>query len=232
MKGVTQRLALLSVNNTTESLQIRVHGIDGSIQTFTQHDGSLIRQTFDWFRPRLIFAQKRIEIPGEHSLTTFLAAQVTRIDLLTEPRSSWTPPPDLVEAVELSETLFRALAKSPERPEVQNSSPPPEHTAMVLLDIALTGGHHVFLAQETAVSQPCQNIERLGTFLTTTSFAFLMRTGGVAVLNVANLVCFTVYPDPAQVSAEVWTLRQMKRTELGSSQRATVLRGFGEQEAA
>lgn len=232
MKVDTQRHTLLPMNNTTESVQIRVHGVDGSIQTFTQRTDSLIRQTLDWLRPTFIFKQQRIEIPGEHSLTTFIATQVTRIDIVTEPRSSWNLPSELVQAVELSETAFRALAKSPEPPEVQKASPPLENTALVLIDIALTGGHHVFLAQETAVSQPSQTIESLSAFLATTSFAFLMRTGGVAVLNVANLVCFTVYPDLGQVSAEAWTLRQRNGTALECPQGQSALRGLGEQEAA
>jgi len=232
-KGETQSLSPLPMNNTTQTVQIRVHGVDGSIRTFPQEGGSLIRQTLNWFQPTYIFTQKRIEIPGERSFTTFMVSQVTRIDLVTEPRSNWSLPPNVVEAVELSEPAFRTLARAPQPPERQKASLAPDDTAMVLIDIALSGGQHLFLAQEMAFSQPAQDMHMFGTLLTTTGFTFLMRTGGVAVLNVANVVCFTVYPDPAQLSADVSTAaRQRCGTELRSPQRESGLPGIGEQEAA
>jgi len=104
---------------------------------------------------------------------------------------------------------------------------------MVLFDVALAGGKHVFLALETAVSQTPQNMESFSTLLTSTSFSFLTRTGGVAVLNVANLMWFTVYPDPAQVSMDVRAaVLQKNATEPGSPQRQHGPLEIDEQEAA
>ena len=221
------------MSNATETIEIHVHGIDGSIKKFTQRDGSLLRQTLDWFQPNHVFTQQRIEIPGEHSLTTFIASQVTRIDLVTEPHSLWNRAPGLVEAVELSEPAFRALAQGQQLHVVEKPSPPPDNTAMVLFDVALAGGKHVFLALETAVSQTPQNMESFSTLLTSTSFSFLTRTGGVAVLNVANLMWFTVYPDPAQVSMDARAaVLQRNATEPGSPQRQYGPLEIDEQEAA
>lgn len=221
------------MSNATETIEIHVHGIDGSIKKFTQRDGSLLQQTLDWFQPNHVFTQQRIEIPGEHSLTTFIASQVTRIDLVTGPHSLWNPAPGPVEAVELSEPAFRALSQGQQLHVVEKPSPPPDNTAMVLFDVALAGGKHVFLALETAVSQTPQNMESFSTLLTSTSFSFLTRTGGVAVLNVANLMWFTVYPDPAQVSMDVRAaVLQKNATEPGSPQRQHGPLEIDEQEAA
>ena len=221
------------MSNATEAIEIHIHGVDGSIKKFTQRDGSLLRQTLDWFQPNHIFAQQRIEIPGERSLTTFIASQVTRIDLVTEPRSPSNVSPSPVEAVELSEPAFRALAQHQELHVVEKTSPPPDNTVMVLFDIALAGGNHVFLALETPVSQTPQNMEGFSTLLTSTSFSFLTRAGGFAVLNVANLMWFTVYPDPAQVSTDArTTVRQRNATEPGGSQRKYEPLEIDEQEAA
>jgi hypothetical protein len=223
---------LQAMKSTRESVRIRVHGVDGAIHTFTQYDDTLIRQTLDWLRPTSIFKQQRIEIPGAHSLTTFIAAQVSRIDILAEPRSRWIFPSELVEAVELTEPEFRALANGEEPPGTQKAAHPLKNTAFVLIDIALTGGHYVFLAKEPAGPRPAQNIENLGAVLPTTSFAFLLRTGGVAVLNIAKLLCFTVYRDRTQVSAAVWTSRQSRGAEFGIQQQSSGFRRFGEQAAA
>ena len=221
------------LSNATETVQIRVHGIDGSIRTFTQRFGSLVGQTLNWFQPTYIFAQKRIEIPDERSLTTFFSSQVTRIDLITEPRSNWSFPPDLVEAVELSERAFRALAQPQQPRERQETPPSRDNAAMVFLDIAMAGGQHVFLAQEMAGRPAPQEMQRFDTLLTTTCYSFRMCMGGVAVLNVANLVCFTIYPDPAQVSADgCAAVRQRKSAVLGSPQRQSGLPEIGEREAA
>jgi hypothetical protein len=232
-KGETQSVSLRPMNNTTETIRIRVHGVDGSIRTFTQRGGGVIRQTLDWFHPTYLFAQQRIEIPGERSLTTFIASQVTRIDLVTEPRSNCHVPPDLVAAVELTEPAFQVLTQGEQPQEKPEESTLPHKTEKVLLDIALAGCQHVFLAQERAVSQPSQDMLRFSTLLTSKSLSFLMRTGGVAVLNIANLVCFTVYPDPAPVPAAVRaTVRPREATELANPQRESGLPEIGEWEAA
>ena len=221
------------MNNTTETVQLRVHGVDGSIRTFTQRGAGLIRQTLNWFQPTYLFTQKRIEIPDERSFTTFIASQVTRIDLVTEPDSNRSLPPDLVEAMELSEPAFRTLAQTQPPPERQKVSPPADNTAMVLLDIALAGGQHVFLTQEMAVRSAPQEMQGLGTLLTTTGFTFRMRTGGVAVLNVANLMCFTVYPDPTQMSADQRAAPPQSNTpELPSPPREPEPSRIDEREAA
>ena len=217
----------------TESVQFRVHGVDGSIRTFTQRDASLIRQTLNWLQPTYLFTQKRIEIPGDHGLTTFIADQVTRINLITDPCSNWHLPADLVEAVELSKPAFWALARGQQPQEAQKAPPAPGNTAMVLLDIALAGGQHVFLAQETTSPQPSQGMRSSGTFLTATSCSFLMRTGGVAVLNVANVMCFTPYPDPARASAGVWAAARQRNDNMhGNAQREAGLPEISERVAA
>ncbi len=219
--------------NPTETIEIRVHGVDGSIKKFTQRDGSLLRQTLDWFQPTRIFAQERIEIPGERSLTTFIASKVTRIDLVTEPRSLSYASLGPVEAVELSEPAFRALAQAQHPHEVPKASPPPPNTAMVFLHIALAGGNHVFLALEMPVSHTPQDMETFGTLLTSTSFSFLTRAGGVAVLNVANLIWFTVYPDPAQVSTDTpAAVPHTNATGPGSPHQQYEPLAIGEREAA
>ncbi len=221
------------MSNATETIEIHVHGVDGSIKKFTQRDGSLLRQTLDWFQPNHLFTQQRIEIPGERSLTTFIASQVTRIDLVTEPHSHSNRAPGPVEAVELSEPAFRALAHGQQLHVVEKTSPPPDNTVMVLFDIALAGGKHLFLALETPVSHTPQNMESFSTLLTSASFSFLTRAGGFAVLNVANLLWFTVYPDPAQLSTDARAaVRHRNATEPGSSHRQYDLLEIDEQEAA
>ncbi len=221
------------MNNAPETIEIHVHGVDGSIKKFTQRDGSLLRQTLDWFQPNHIFTQQRIEIPGERSLTTLIASQVTRIDLVTEPRSTTNVSPGPVEAVELSEPAFRALAQGEHLHVVEKTSPPPDSTVMVLFDLALAGGKHVFLALETPVSHTPQNMESFSTLLTSASFSFLTRAGGFAVLNVANLMWFTVYPDPAEVSTAARAIVRLRNaTEPGSPQRQYEALEIDEREAA
>ena len=137
MKAEPQSICPLPMNDAAPSVQIRVHGTDGSIQTFTQHGDNLVRHTLDGFEPARMFTQQRITIANGCSLTTFITSRVTRIDLVTEDLSNWNLPPGLVEAVELTEPAFRALTQDRPPRERQEASRSPDRSVMTLLDIAV-----------------------------------------------------------------------------------------------
>jgi hypothetical protein len=125
----------LPVKTRDDSLltaEIRVHGVDGSIQSFTQHEESLV---------------KHIR---------------------------------------------------------QEASRSPDDSVMALLEVVVVGGQRLFLAQEIPASPSGEHLPGFDSLFTASSFSFLMRTGGIAVLNVANLARFTIYPGPLQIWEEVW----------------------------
>lgn len=232
MSGERQSICRLPMDNAAQTLQIRVHGVDGSIQTFTQHEDDLIRQTLDGFRPTRMLTQTKITIAGECSLTTFVPSQVTRVDLVTEHLSNWALPPGPVGAVELSEPAFRALVQDQPRRESRRASRAADKSVVALLDITVVGGQRVFLARQMAVERSAQQMQGFDTLFTTSSFWFLMRACGIAVLNVANLARFTVYRGPMQASADLRPGYHAHTSEPGNPHPQGGLSEIPEREAA
>ncbi len=81
---------------------------------------------------------------------------------------------------------------------------PADNSVTALLEIALVGGEHLFVAQEVSAGSGADPVALFDTLFTTSSFSFLMRAGGIAVLNVAQLLWFTLYPSSVESSADVW----------------------------
>jgi hypothetical protein len=225
----------LPVKTRDDSLltaEIRVHGVDGSIQSFTQHEESLVKHICEAFQPARMFTGKRITIGSEHSLTTFQASRVTRIDLVTECLFHWNPALEPVEAVELTEAAFRALVLDQRPGDGPEASRSPDDSVMALLEVVVVGGQRLFLAQEMPASPSGEHSPGFDSLFTGSSFSFLMRTGGIAVLNVANLARFTIYPGPLQIWEEVWPANHGGGRDRESHNDSSRLWGVDEREAA
>ena len=103
------------MNHPTQGLQIRIQQ-DRMVPstTFTQSEANLVNNIVNEFQPTQLFNREKIIIAGDNALTSFPARQVVRIDLVSEPPFHWILPPGIVDAVELTETEFRALLQNPE----------------------------------------------------------------------------------------------------------------------
>jgi hypothetical protein len=70
-------------------LRIRIHGIDGSLDTFTLTEPALIDRTLNELNPALVFTQDTIAVADADSQAAFLPPLLTRIDLITDRLSVW-----------------------------------------------------------------------------------------------------------------------------------------------
>jgi hypothetical protein len=187
------------MKNSNPSVRIRFHGVDGSVETFVQHEASLVKHILNGFQPARIFAQERITIAGGYSFTTVIASQVTRIDLVSPQLSEWDFPDGVVGAVELSERTFRGLVSDPQLKESPETSR--RDSTMAFLDIAMVRGRHSFLAMELAAGPAADQINGLHLL---PGLSFRMRLGGISLLNFANLSRLTIHPGTAQAPAGSW----------------------------
>src|SRR5882724_1960953 len=70
-----------STHEDNSKLQVRIHGVDGSLATFTQEDPAVAEHIVrDCQRPDF-FKQERIAVAGQHSVTPLVLSKVARIDL-------------------------------------------------------------------------------------------------------------------------------------------------------
>ncbi|MGA3267455.1 MAG: hypothetical protein ABSE16_11600 [Verrucomicrobiota bacterium] len=173
-------------------LQVRIHGIDGSTETFIQNDPDLANSTLARLNPVSLFTEDKITVADEHSESTYFPPLVARIDLVTDRFSVWDFPFFLGAPVELTELEFMQC--------LQNLKPlqtaDPQSDVSVFLDLQMVSGQRIFLWMEVVGGLQAGRLHRIYSLLKERRLIFGLRTGGIGVLNLANLVHFSVHPEP------------------------------------
>ncbi|HEV2436820.1 MAG TPA: hypothetical protein VG077_12540 [Verrucomicrobiae bacterium] len=202
------------MNTILHPLQIHMHKVDGSSETFVQNEEGLIKLILREFQPDCIFNRDRIVIADRHSLTSFPVSQLVRADLVSEQLSDWIFPPDLVHAVELTEMEFRALLQNPELRDQWNQARTPDTSVIIFLEIEMAGQSPLFLVREITSQQFLNQLEAISFLFDARSLCFRMRNGGVAVLNLAHLMRVTLFPASPQPPLEAWPAERSHRSRL------------------
>jgi len=137
-------------------LQIRVHGVDGSVATFTQTEPALVKHILADCQNSHLFKQERITIAGRRSVTTFVASKIARIDLIQERFSGWKLPLGIIDIVELTEPefLYQGYLFDLEHLDRRRQHLTVGDCDVGLVDIEMVGGRHVFLKIEGVVGCP------------------------------------------------------------------------------
>lgn len=172
-------------------LQIRIQGVDGSVATFAQSDPDLISRTLDELDPLRVLANAKITIAGNHSVTTFIPPLITRIDLITDRLSVWDFPFVIGALLELTEAEFNDFHQDRRRRAQFCSS----GDFPLFLDIEMVSGQRSFLWMEVVAGLPVERLLRIYSLLKERSLIFGLGSGGIGVLNLANMVRFSVHPD-------------------------------------
>ena len=179
-------------------LEIRVHTIDGSTRLWLQRDPELVRRTLAEVHPALIFAHDEITLSDGDMETTLLPPLITRIDLVTDHWSVWDFPFVLGALMEVTEGEFmQGLSglKNWRHPATQSELP-------VFLDVEMLNGQRLFLQMEVVGGLAAARLEKVHSLLKEHSLIFGLRTGGIGILNLSNMVHFEVHPEPPQPASK------------------------------
>ena len=195
------------------NMEIRIHTQSGSVETFFQDSPALVARILKGIQSTKVFTGDIITIAGEYSLTTFVASQVNRVDLIGVDLPLWKYPPDTLDVVELSEDEFRERShlSDPARLERRRTPKPTGESALVFGEVEMTGGTRIFLAAKIQVGLPAERLQRLRTLFSAAAVHFRMRQGGTAVLNLKNLVRFTLNPGPDVTPSDAWPAHHLSR---------------------
>jgi len=192
------------MKNTRPDLRVRVHGIDGSVRTFTQHDPDLVNRTLHELEPAQMFTQNRISVADEREAATFLPPLVTRVDLITDRLSVWDFPFVIGAMLELTEAEFIGQVHGPRRtehPHLRGDFP-------MFLDIEMVSGQHAFLRMEIIAGLPAEQLLRIYSLLKERRLIFGLHTCGVGILNLANVARFLVHPELPEATNAVGFARR------------------------
>lgn len=204
------------MNHDAQNLEIYIHKLDGSVERFIQSETALAERILTEIQPARMFVREKIIIADGNSLTSFPARQVVRIDLVSEPSSTLILPPGIVEAEEFTEAEWRARLQTAERCDSYEAQSR-DSLVVVFLNIKMAGQRPLFLALESPLhllaDQPEAILYPLYP-LAAPTLCFRMRTGGIAILNLAHLMHFTLFPTPPSIPMVTWLAHWAKNPKL------------------
>ena len=185
---------------------IRIHLENGSVQSFVQADEAAARKTWDAIDPVRLFTQPRVVIAGTYSKSVFVGPSIVRIDFVQHFCPCWQFPEGYSDIVDLSETDFRKRAHLDEPGLMQQRDQGTKAGDLLVSFIKLEfrGAAPLYLMAELSVKLPAENQSFMRFLLSKTGFHMRLRGGGVGVVNLAQLICYTAYPGVAQVPSDSW----------------------------
>ncbi len=194
-------------------MKILIHTQGGSVETFFQDDPALVARILKGIQPAKVFTRDIITIAGDYSLTTFVASRVNRVDFIAEDLPPWEYPADILYVVELSEDDFRERShvNDPARLERRRSPKRTGEFAVVFVEVEMTGGDRIFLAAEIQVGLEVERRQRLHMLFSAPAVHFRLLQGGISILNVKNLVRFTINPGPDVTPMGAWPAHHLSR---------------------
>jgi hypothetical protein len=196
-------------------MEIRIHTQSGLVETFFQDNPALVASILKAIQSTKVFATNIITIAGDYSLTSFVASRVNRVDLIDADPPLWKYPDDVLDVVELSEDEFRERShlNDPARLERRRSPKQTGEFAVVFAEVDIMGGTRIFLAAKLKVGLPAERLQRLRSLFSAAAVHFRMRQGGTAILNLKNLVRFTLNPGPDVTPIDAWPAHHLSRQE-------------------
>jgi len=195
------------------ALEIRFQFVDGSSETFIQPDAEAAEVIRQRTHSSNLFTHSRIVVADDYSKSVFVCAQVNRVDLVFNGSGHSRIPPDHLDLVELTEAEFHQCVPVND-PDLLPRREHPRQVGDLLvsfLDLRMRGGSHVYLMNETVVKLPAESQSFMQRLLSKGTYGIRLREGGHGLLNLQNLIGYTVYPGVPELPADTW-MAQPKAT--------------------
>ena len=202
----------ISPDNAAPAMIVRVHLENGSIHSFIQADEATAQKTWETVDPVRLFTQPRVVIAGEYSKSVFVGPAIVRIDFVQHFCPCWKFPEGYSDIVELSEADFRKNAHwdEPELMQKRQECTPVGDLLLSFLKLEFRNAAPLHLMAEVSVKLPAENQSFMRFLLSKTGLHMRLRGGGVGVVNLAQLSCYTAYPGVAQVPSDTWPAEPLR----------------------
>ena len=192
--------------NSRPALEIRFHFVDGSKKTFITANSEAAEAIRDRINLANVFHQTRIVVADDYSKSVFVCSQINRVDFLFNGSGFSIIPPDHADLVELTKAEFDQCVPMNDPTLLQKR----DHRRQVgdllvsFLHLRLRGGSHVYLMNEIVVKLPAENHSFMQLLLSNGTYGMRLREGGYGLLNLQNLIGYTVYPGVPELPADTW----------------------------
>jgi hypothetical protein len=206
---------MIAIQTTTRSsatqssrpaLEIHFEFVDGSREVFIQHDMKRAEDVRKQIHPGLLFTQSRIVVADDYSKSVFVCAQMNRVDLIFDSLEFPEFPPDYVDVVELTRAEFRQCVpvNDPSLLERRDQRRVVGDLMVSFLHLRMMGGSHVYLMREALAKLPAESQSFMQRLLSKGSYGIRLREGGHGLLNLQNLIGYTVYPGVPELPGDTW----------------------------
>jgi hypothetical protein len=192
--------------NTRAALEIRFHFVDGSTETFTQTDAEAANAIRHQINLSSLFHQSRIVVADDYSKSVFVCSEINRIDFVSDCSGFSRIPSDHADLVELTEAEFNRHVPQdePERLEKRQQSRYVGDLLVSYIHLRMRGGSHVYVMNEAIIKLPIDSQSFMQRLLSKGLYGIRLRGGGYGILNLQNLIGYTVYPGVPEVPSDAW----------------------------
>jgi hypothetical protein len=192
--------------NSRPALEIRIHFADGSTEIFVQADVEIAESILQQINPSHLFTQTRIIVADDYSKSVFVCSQINRIDFVNDGDGFAHIPDDHADLVELTEAEFRKHVplNHPSRLQKRRQCRQAGDFLVSFLNLRMRGGSHVYLMNETLVKLPADSQSYMQRLLSKGTLSVRLAGGGESLLNLANLIGYTVYPGVPEIPSDTW----------------------------
>jgi len=192
--------------SSRSALEIRFQFVDGSTETFIQPDAEAAEVIRQRANSSNLFNQSRIVIADDYSKSVFVGAQVNRIDLVFNEPGFSRIPTDYADLVELTEAEFHQCVpvNDPALLQERDRRLQVGDLMVSFLHLRMMGGSHVYLMREAPVKLPAESQSFMQRLLSKGTYGIRLREGGEGLVNLHNLIGYTVYPGVPELPADTW----------------------------
>jgi hypothetical protein len=197
------------LSDSRAALEVRLQFVDGSRETFIQYDTNAAQKILERINPAHLFSQTRIVVADDYSKSVFVCSHINRIDFLFKENGFSHIPWDHADIVELTEEGFRRHVPSRDPLRLQKREQPRQVGDLLVsfLNLRMRGGSHIYLMNEILVKLPAESQSYMQRLLSKGTLGIRLAGGGHSVLNLANLISYTVYPGVAEVPEDTWIVQ-------------------------
>jgi len=190
----------------SELFYLRIHQFDGSIESFVLDDPAAAKTFCQKIEPARLFTQSRIVVAGESYKSVFVASRALRVDFVHSEIKPWQFPGGYLDIVDLTEEEFRKHAHldEPELMVKRANGASVGDLLVSFLELRMVGGVRYFVMAEFPVRLPAENQSFIRFLLSGGAFHIRLACGGIGIVNLANLVSYTVYPGVKEAPGDTW----------------------------
>jgi len=198
--------------STRPALEIRFHFVDGSKESFIQTDVEAAEEIQHQINLSSLFRQSRIVVADDYSKSVFVCSEINRIDLVSDCLGFSRIPPDHADLVELTKAEFNRHVPldKPDRLERRKKRRQVGDLLVSFLRLRMRGGSKIHVMNETVIKLPIESQSFMQRLLSKGIYSIRLPEGGKGLLNLQNLIGYTVYPGVPEVPADTW-MAQPKR---------------------